>query len=198
MSRKTARARFRLRAHRVFCTLDSVENLQYPIGPFAFDSYATTEKRSAWIKDFENLPADLRRTVSGLTAEQLDTPYRPGGWTVRQVVHHIADSHMNGFIRTKLAVTETCPVIKPYNQDDWVATRDAAGEIESSLRLIEGLQSRWARLFASLAESDFQRAFNHPEDGVKTLDYQLQHYSWHGRHHVAHVASLRRRKVWKY
>ena len=175
-----------------------MENLQYPIGPFAYDAHPTAEKRSSWIRDFENLPAELRRAVSGLSAEQLDTAYRPGGWTVRQLVHHLADSHMNAFIRTKLAVTETRPVIKPYNQDDWVSTRDADGEVEPSLRLIEGLQQRWARLFSSFAEADFQRAFNHPEHGLQTLDYQLQHYSWHGRHHLAHIVSLRKRKDWKY
>jgi uncharacterized damage-inducible protein DinB len=175
-----------------------MENLHYPIGRFTFDENVTPQKRSAWIEDFERLPGELRRAVRGLSAEQLDTPYRPGGWTVRQLVHHLADSHMNGFIRSKLAVTETSPRIKPYNQEDWVKTGDAAGEVEPSLGLIEGLQARWARLFSSLSGSDFERTFDHPESGTQTLDYQLQHYSWHGRHHVAHIVSLRKRKDWKY
>ncbi len=174
-----------------------MENLQYPIGKFAFDPDITAGKRSAWIRDFQALPAELRRAVSGLSPEQVDTPYRPGGWTVRQLVHHLADSHMNGFIRSKLAVTETRPRVKPYNQDDWVKTPDVTAlDVEPSLKLIEGLQPRWAALFLSLAPGDFQRVFEHPENGMQTLDYQLQHYAWHGRHHVAHIVSLRKRKDW--
>jgi len=175
-----------------------MESLQYPIGKYIYDSNVTPEKRDACIRDFESLPRKLREAVAGLAEAQLDTPYREGGWTVRQLVHHLADSHMNGFIRSKLALAEETPVIKPYNQDDWVKTGDVAGlAVEPSLTLLDGLQVRWARLFAALRPADFQRTFNHPEMGIQTLDMQLQHYGWHGRHHVAHIVSLREQRGWK-
>lgn len=169
-----------------------MEKLRYPIGKFIFDSEITPQKRTAWIHDIESLPRELRRAVFGLSAEQLDTPYRDGGWTVRQLAHHIADSHMNAFIRWKLALTETNPTIKPYNQDEWATTGDVTGfDVEASLVLLDGLHSRWARLLASLSPSDFQRTFNHPESGKQTLDRQLQLYAWHGRHHVAHIVLVK-------
>jgi uncharacterized damage-inducible protein DinB len=174
-----------------------MEKLRYPIGKFSFDVDITPEKRAAWIGDIERLPGELRRALSGLSAEQLDTPYREGGWTVRQLAHHIADSHMNSFIRVKLALTESNPTIKPYDQDEWVTTADVTGvDVELSLVLLEGLHARWTRLLASLPPSDFARTFNHPEIGMQTLDRQLQLYAWHGRHHVAHIVSLRERKDW--
>ncbi len=175
-----------------------MENIRYPIGKFAFDVDITPEKRGACIQDIRGLPAKLRSAVAGLSDQQLDTPYRDGGWTVRQLTHHIADSHMNAFIRWKLALTETGPTIKPYDQDEWVTTGDVTGmDVEPSLALVDGLHARWVRLLASLSPSDFQRIFNHPESGVVTLERQLQLYAWHGRHHVAHILSLRERKDWK-
>ncbi|HUI72037.1 MAG TPA: putative metal-dependent hydrolase [Spirochaetia bacterium] len=175
-----------------------MNSLQYPIGKFTYDTHVTPEKRQACIRDFESLPRRLRDAVAGLTDQQLDTPYRDGGWTVRQLVHHLADSHMNGFIRSKLALVEESPVIKPYEQDDWVKTGDVSGlDVEPSLRLLDGLQVRWARFFEALAPAEFQRTFNHPELGLQTLDMQLQHYGWHGRHHVSHILSLRERNGWK-
>jgi len=175
-----------------------MENIRYPIGKFTFDVDITPEKRGACIQDIGGLPAKLRSAVAGLSDQQLDTPYRDGGWTVRQLTHHIADSHMNAFIRWKLALTETGPTIKPYDQDEWVTTGDVTGmDVEPSLALVDGLHARWVRLLASLSPSDFQRIFNHPESGVVTLERQLQLYAWHGRHHVAHILSLRERKDWK-
>jgi uncharacterized damage-inducible protein DinB len=174
-----------------------MEKLRYPIGKFNFDADITPEKRATWIQDIENLPQELRRALSGLSPSQLDTPYREGGWTVRQLAHHVADSHMNAFIRWKLALTESGPTIKPYDQDEWVTTADVTGAgVEQSLALLEGLHTRWARLIASLSPSDFARSFNHPESGMQTLDRQLQLYAWHCRHHVAHIVSLRERKDW--
>jgi len=172
----------------------NMENLRYPIGKFAFDAEVTPEKRAAWIQDIEGLPGKLRGALAELSARQLDIPYRDGGWTVRQLTHHIADSHLNSFVRWKLALTESSPAIKPYDQDEWVTTGDVTGvDVEPSLRLLEGLHTRWVRLLASLSPSDFQRTFNHPESGVVTLERQLQLYAWHGRHHVAHILSVRER-----
>ena len=174
-----------------------MEKLRYPIGKFNFDADITPDKRATWIQDIVNLPQELRRVLSGLSPSQLDTPYREGGWTVRQLAHHVADSHMNAFIRWKLALTESGPTIKPYDQDQWVATADVIGAgVEQSLALLEGLHTRWARLIVSLSPSDFARSFNHPESGIQTLDRQLQLYAWHCRHHVAHIVSLRERKDW--
>jgi len=174
-----------------------MEKLRYPIGKFTFDANITPDKRAAWIQDIVNLPRELRRALLGLSPSQLDTPYREGGWTVRQLAHHVADSHMNAFIRWKLALTESGPTIKPYDQDQWVTTADVAGAgVEHSLALLEGLHARWAQLIASLSPSDFARSFNHPESGTQTLDRQLQLYAWHCRHHVAHIFSLRERKDW--
>ena len=175
-----------------------MENLQYPMGKFVYDANVTPQKRAACLHDIEALPRELRRAVSGLSAAQLDTPYRDGGWTVRQLTHHLADSHMNAWIRFKLAVTEDSPSIAPYDQAAWAVTLDVTGmDIEPSLILLEGLHARWAGLIRSLSPADFQRTFNHPESGLQTLDRQLQNYAWHGRHHVAHIDSLRKRKDWK-
>jgi uncharacterized damage-inducible protein DinB len=174
-----------------------MENLKYPIGRFVFDKDVTPEKRRAWIDDTAGLPARARQATAGLSSAQLDTPYRDGGWTVRQVVHHMADSHMNSFTRFKLALTETNPQIKAYDQDAWSKTADAARtDIELSLRLLEGLHGRWAALLSSMAPEDYARTFVHPENGLMTLDRALQIYAWHCRHHVAHITELRARKGW--
>src|SRR5271157_2121252 len=160
-----------------------MENLQYPVGKFHFDADVTPEKRNDCIREIAELPQKVRRAVSGLTPAQLHTPYREGGWTVRQVVHHLADSHMNSYIRFKLALTEDNPQIKPYDQDAWAATADAAAaDIALSLSLLEGLHGRWAALLTSLAPADFARTFRHPESGLQTLDRALQTYAWHCRH----------------
>jgi hypothetical protein len=174
-----------------------MENLKYPVGRFVFDTDVTPDKRRGWIHDIADLPVTARQATAGLSPSQLDTPYRDGGWTVRQVVHHLADSHMNSFTRFKLALTETNPQIKPYNQDAWAGTADAAHtDIELSLRLLEGLHARWAALLSSMAAEDFARTFLHPENGLMTLERTLQTYAWHCRHHVAHITELRARKGW--
>ncbi len=174
-----------------------MEETKYPLGRFAFDAGLPHERRREMIRGIAALPAELARSVAGLSPDRLDTPYREGGWTPRQIVHHIADSHMNAFIRCKLALTEEAPVIKPYNQDAWAATRDSLGApVELSLAIVEGLHARWAALLESLSPADFQRAFTHPERGLLTVDYNAQLYSWHGRHHTAQIVSLRARKGW--
>jgi len=142
-------------------------------------------------------PELLRKATAGLSEAQLGTPYREGGWTVRQVVHHLADSHMNSFVRTKLALTEDTPTIKPYNQNAWATTEDAQRmDIAPSLSLFEGLHARFVALLSSLRPEDFERTFNHPESGPVTLNRQLQIYAWHGKHHIAHITSLRVQRGW--
>lgn len=174
-----------------------MENLQYPTGKFQFDKDVTPEKRSVCIREISELPQKVRRAVAGLSAAQLDTPYRDGGWTVRQVVHHLADSHMNAFTRFKLALTEDNPQIKPYDQDAWAASPDAAKtDIALSLALLEGLHGRWAALLSSLTPADFARTFRHPEIGLVRLDLNTALYAWHGKHHTAHITGLRVREGW--
>ncbi len=143
------------------------------------------------ITDIETLPAQLRAAIEALPPGALDQPYRPGGWTRRQVVHHLADSHMNAYMRFKLALTEDNPVIKPYDQNAWAATADAGAgsDIEASLKLLEGLHERWVRLLRSMTEADFQRTFTHPEHGrTFTLAYTLEQYANHGKKHLGHIA----------
>ncbi len=170
---------------------------RYPIGKFSLPETSTLqtgtrEQRREWIRDIAEAPARLRAAVAGLSEQQLDTPYRPGGWTARQVVHHLADSHMNSYVRFKLALTEESPTIKPYDEVLWASLSDACTmPIEPSLSLLEGLHSRWVRLLEFMSESDFLRAFHHPESGTIRLDQNLAHYAWHGKHHVAHVMSIR-------
>jgi uncharacterized damage-inducible protein DinB len=170
-------------------------DLQYPIGRFTFPEATTAEQRQSWICEIANTPRELRAAVSALSKEQLDTPYRPGGWTIRQVVHHVPDSHMNAFVRFKLALTEDQPTIKPYDEARWAALPDAALPVKPSLDLLEALHSRWVGLLESMSEPDFQRTFAHPESGVWRLDQYLAQYAWHGRHHVGHVLSLRPPRV---
>ena len=141
-------------------------------------------------------PAKLKAAVGGLNDRQLDTPYRPGGWTVRQVVHHLPDSHLNSFVRFKLALTEEEPTIKPYDEARWAELADSKAPIELSLPLLENLHERWVLLLNSLTPADWQRKFRHPERGPMTLTDNLQIYAWHGRHHVAHITALRERNGW--
>jgi hypothetical protein len=172
-------------------------NLRYPIGEFSLPESSTPEQREAWIADIAATPAKMRAAVANLTAGQIDTPYRPGGWTVRQVVHHLPDSHINAYVRLKLALTESEPIIKPYDESLWAGLADTRSTpIEVSLVLLESLHDRWVRLLQSLSESDFQRYFQHPEIGRVRLDRNVASYAWHGRHHVAHITSLRDRMGW--
>jgi len=172
-------------------------DLSYPIGKFEWKGENGAEERAPLIGRIAALPADFNAAVKGLSPAQLDTPYRPGGWTVRQVVHHVADSHMNAFIRFKLALTEEQPTIKPYNQAAWADLADArSAPVELSLALVDSLHSRWATLLRAMKPEDFARVFKHPERGLMTLDHNLAMYAWHGAHHTAHITSLRRREGW--
>ena len=172
-------------------------DLSYPIGKFDFQQTVAPAAIPALIADIEALPERLREAVGGLTGEQLDTPYRPGGWTVRQTVHHVADSHMNSAIRMRLALTEPEPVIRPYEQKLWAELFDArSAPVQPSLDLIQGLHARWVLLLKSMSAEDFARSFRHPEIGLVRLDKNLALYAWHGKHHTAHITGLRQRMGW--
>ena len=175
----------------------SVEDLSYPIGKFKAEPELTDARRIQFIDDIASAPAALQSAVNGLSKGQLDTPYRPAGWTVRQVAHHLPDSHINAYVRFRLAMTENEPTIKPYEQQLWAELSDAkTADIEMSLKLFESLHQRWVLLLRSMKPGDFQRKFVHPESGVNNLERTLQMYAWHGRHHVAHITSLRKRMGW--
>ena len=175
----------------------SINDLRFPTGKFAFDPDLTDDKRRRSIDAIRRTPAALRAAVAGLSDTQLDTQYREGGWTVRQVVHHVPESHANAWVRFKLALTEDAPTIKPYNEDAWVKLPDVIGApIASSLTLLEALHDRWVTLLDVMKPDDFTRPLTHPERGPITLDLLLQIYAWHGPHHTAHVTRLRERNGW--
>ena len=172
-------------------------DLQYPIGKFQPEGPLSDERRRDCIAAITETPAAIRTAVAGLSEAQLDTPYRPGGWTVRQVVHHVADSHLNSYIRFKLALTEEEPTIKPYQEQLWAELEDGrSAPIEISLALLETLHRRLVLVLRSLTETEFRRKFRHPEIGLLDLDTNLSLYAWHGRHHAAHITSLRQRMGW--
>jgi len=174
-----------------------VTDRQYPIGRFKLDSAPNDEDIRRAIDEIAQAPAKLRAAVEGLSPEQLDTPYRPGGWTVRQVVHHVPDSHLNSYCRFKLALTEDEPTIKAYHEDRWAELDDSrSAPIEVSLAMLESLHKRWVMLMSSLAPTDFARTFRHPEIGLVSLAKNVCLYGWHGRHHAAHITSLRERMGW--
>jgi len=173
-------------------------NLSYPIGRFTYSGESTHEQRAEFIRRIEQTPANLRAAVAGLTPPQLDTPYRPGGWTVRQVVPHLPDRHINSYCRFRLALTEDSPAIKGYNEGLWAQLPDAASaSVEVSLALLESLHRRWVLLLRAMSPADFARTFQHSELGPVTLDRNLALYAWHGDHHVAHITSLRARESWR-
>jgi uncharacterized damage-inducible protein DinB len=173
------------------------DDLRFPIGDFRPPATTTEAERLARIDQIEAAPARLREAVVGLGPEQIETPYRPGGWTVRQVVHHVPDSHLNGYVRFRLALTEDEPTIKPYQEERWAELPDArSAPLEVSLDMLDALHRRWTRLLRSLAPSDWERRYRHPELGLVSLERTLALYAWHGRHHVAHVTSLRDRRGW--
>jgi hypothetical protein len=170
---------------------------RYPIGQFSFNGELTDGQKAAHLDHVEQAPVQLRAAVRGLTDKQLDTPYRDGGWTVRQVVHHVPESHMNSYIRFKLALTEEEPIIRPYMEDRWAKLPDAnTAPVELSLVLLEVLHKRWMLVLRAMKPEEWKRTFRHPEIGLMTLEKALALYSWHGRHHVAHVTSLRERMGW--
>lgn len=174
-----------------------MEDLQYPIGKFDLQAEVAEAERNRFIDEIAATPSLLRRAVEGLSPEQLATPYRPAGWTVRQVVHHLSDSHLNSYVRFKLALTEDEPTIKTYMEDRWAELADGrSAPVEVSLTLLEALHERWVTLLRSLSSSDFARAFRHPELGLVPLHKSVALYAWHGQHHVAHITSLRARLRW--
>lgn len=175
----------------------TVDDLRYPIGRFHPVMPITSELRSAAIDAIAGLPDRMRAAVANLDDAQLDTPYRPEGWTIRQVVHHVADSHMNGVIRVKLALTEEIPTIKPYDENAWALLADMQLPVLVSLGLIEGIHARWTAIYRAMKATDFERSFVHPELGAQlTLDWHLQNYAWHSHHHLAHITELRRAQGW--
>jgi uncharacterized damage-inducible protein DinB len=177
--------------------LKTMPDLSYPIGRFQRPDTLSDVQRYDAIESIASMPQRFRTAIANLGEQQLDTPYRPDGWTVRQVVHHVPDSHMNALTRFKLALTEDNPTIKPYNEAAWAKLEDARSTaIETSLSLLDGLHDRWVRVLRAMSPSDFARTLVHPENGALTLDQMLALYDWHGRHHTAHVTSLRERNGW--
>jgi hypothetical protein len=170
--------------------------LRYPVGRFIPPESITAESRSINIRTLRLLPGNLRAAVSGMSDLQLDTPYRPEGWTVRQVVHHVADSHANSYVRFKLALTEDWPTISAYDEKAWAMLADSRLPVDVSLTWIEALHERWVVLLESMSEEDFQKGFAHPERGRQKLETTLALYDWHSRHHTAHITSLRERSGW--
>ena len=169
---------------------------RYPVGKFSKPDTITPDERTNAIATLAELPEQLRNAVDGLDSTQLSTPYREGGWTLRQVVHHVADSHMNAFVRVRLALTEDWPMIKPYDEAAWATLHDMAAPIEWSLQLVEGLHARWVMLLQSLDESQWLRGYLHPKNGPATVADVTLVYAWHSRHHVAHITHLRSQKGW--
>src|SRR3984885_2361008 len=176
--------------------MTNLDELRYPIGRFCAPPISPTAVRATQILTLRQLPERLRAAVMDLNDAQLDTPYREGGWTGRQVVHHFADSHANSYVRFKLALTEDWPTIKPYDEAAWARLKDSSLPIEPSLVFITGLHQRLVALLELMCEKDFERGFNHPERGRVTLATNLAIYDWHSRHHVAHITSLRARQGW--
>jgi len=170
---------------------------RFPIGKFSYQGPPTPEQKRQFLDEIEQAPVRLRAAVAGLSDPQLDTPYRDDGWTVRQVVHHVPDSHMNSYIRFKLALTEDSPTIRTYMEDRWAELPEAkSAPIEVSLSLLENLHGRWMLFLRSLKPEDWKKTFRHPELGPMDLEKSLALYAWHGKHHVAHVTSLRERMGW--
>jgi len=170
---------------------------RYPIGKFTPPAGYSADLRASFVREIASAPAALTAAVAGLTTDQRLTPYRDGGWTVAQVVHHVADSHMHAYARLKFAATEDVPTIKAYNEGVWANFPDAVdANVDSSLRLIESLHARWAMFLRHLAPEDFERGLMHPERGPMTVDRMVALYAWHGRHHAAHITELRKKMGW--
>jgi uncharacterized damage-inducible protein DinB len=177
--------------------MDSMD-LRYPVGRFSFPKAISAAERSLFVDQIAETPARLQAAVAGLSEDQLQTPYRSGGWTVRQVVHHMPDSHLNSYLRFRLALTEEEPAIKTYQENLWAELPDArTAPIDASLGLLEHLHARWVLLLRSLTGDQWKRTFRHPELGLVSLENNAALYAWHGRHHVAHITQLRERTGWK-
>jgi len=174
-----------------------MDDPRFPIGKFRYDGAPSEEQKQEMLAEIAQTPFNLRTAVKGLSETQLDTPYRPGGWTARQVVHHVPDSHLNSYIRFKLALTEDEPTIKPYAEDRWAELADTkTTPVDVSLTMLDSLHDRWVRLMRSLTAEEWQRTFRHPQLGPMSLEKTLALYAWHGKHHVAHITELRQRKSW--
>lgn len=172
-------------------------DLRYPVGKFVRANALTPEQRTAAFRTLAGTPANLRAAINGLTDRQLDTPYRPDGWSVRQVVHHMADSHMNALVRLKLGLTEETPTIKPYDEAKWAELDDSRSNVADSVQLLTALHARWVYLLERMKPEQFARKINHPEGKEPmSLDTLLALYEWHSRHHVAHITELRKREGW--
>jgi hypothetical protein len=172
-------------------------DLRYPVGEFSFPESVSAQELAVFIDHIAATPARMREAIAGLSDSQLDTPYRPGGWTVRQLAHHVPDSHINSYMRFRLALTEEDPVIKPYEEALWAELPDARSmPVEPSLALLENLHARWVPLLRSLSDAEWKRSFRHPELGPVRLEQNAALYAWHGRHHVAHITRLRERMGW--
>jgi uncharacterized damage-inducible protein DinB len=170
---------------------------RYPIGKFSYDGPPTTEQRKKWLNEIEQTPALYRAAVKDLNDKQLDTPYRDGGWTVRQLSHHIPDSHMNAYIRFKMALTEDAPIIKTYAEDRWAELPESKNTpIEMSLTMLELLHKRWVLVLRNMSEAEWKKTYVHPELGPMALEKALALYAWHGPHHTAHVTKLRAKMGW--
>ena len=173
------------------------EDLRYPVGKFERIENIDDSLRSQFLKTIEELPSKLREAVEGLSEQQLETQYRPEGWTVKQVVHHVADSHANSLIRFKLALTEDTPTIKPYMEDRWAELADSKhAPIEISLNQIESIHARWSLILQAMSVEDFDRNMFHPEHGEVSLNYMLSLYDWHCKHHLGHITKLKERNNW--
>jgi hypothetical protein len=174
-----------------------MSDIIYPIGKFKFAGNPEKKQLQQLMANIGQLPADLKSAVSDLSADQLDTAYRSGGWTIRQVVHHLADSHMHAYLRFKWTLTEEKPKIKPYLQDKWAGTADSLlAPPQISLALLEALHQRWLFLMRTMSETDFEKQFEHPESGTWTLNKMIALYDWHGRHHLAQIQGLKEQKSW--
>ena len=172
-------------------------DLRYPVGEFRFPESVSAQELAVFLEQIAETPARMRTAIAGLSDSQLDTPYRSGGWTVRQLAHHVPDSHINSYMRFRLALTEEEPVIKPYEEKRWAELPDARSmPVEPSLMLLESLHARWVPLLRSLSDADWKRTFRHPELGLVSLEKNAALYAWHGRHHVAHITALRERMGW--
>lgn len=173
-----------------------MDNVRFPTGKFEYSEPSSGKEMDRWIERLEQLPGKLQEEVAGMTDTQLDTPYRENGWTVRQVVHHLPDSHLNGYTRIKLALTEEEPVIKPYDQDRWAALADSTLAVRPSLVLLDGIHTRLAALLKSLTGDEWDRIVRHPESGKISVKFLAALYAWHGDHHLAHITNLKERHNW--
>lgn len=174
-----------------------MEKIIYPIGRGNLEDDITPANIEKWIKNIEEVPRLLRESVDGLKDAQLDTPYREGGWTIRQLVHHLADSNINSYVRFKLAVTEDNPTIKPWEQSDWAVLEDAMKlPVDVSVKLLENLHIRWVAFLRSMSADDMKRTFLHPEGGIVSVEQNIWNYSWHSLHHIAQISSSLARKGW--